>query len=55
MAGSDADHAIKLDIYYTDTFIQPAGMVDNISLASVEKILAMKIDIIQRGGRKKDF
>jgi predicted nucleotidyltransferase component of viral defense system len=55
MVGSDADHAIKLDIYYTDTFIQPARMVDNIRLASVEEILAMKIDIVQRGGRKKDF
>ncbi len=30
-------------------------MIDAIRLASVEEIIAMKLDVIQRGGRKKDF
>ena len=30
-------------------------MIDAIRLGSVEEIIAMKLDVIQRGGRKKDF
>ena len=30
-------------------------LIDNIRLASVEEIIAMKVDVISRGGRKKDF
>jgi hypothetical protein len=30
-------------------------MIDGIRLADVDEILAMKVDIIGRGGRKKDF
>jgi hypothetical protein len=29
--------------------------MDNIRLASIEDIIAMKIDVVSRGGRKKDF
>ncbi len=53
--GTDRGNAIKLDVYYTDPFIQPALVLDNIRMATVEEIIAMKIDVIQRGGRKKDF
>ena len=53
--GNDQQNAIKLDIYYTDPFIFPCVEIDNIRMASVEEIIAMKIDVIQRGGRKKDF
>jgi hypothetical protein len=53
--GNNEKGAIKLDVYYTDTFIQPALVVDNIRLAAIEEIVAMKIDIVQRKGRKKDF
>lgn len=54
--GADKNNAVKLDIYYTDEFIQPPIVTDNnIRLATVEEIIAMKVDIIQRGGRKKDF
>tara|TARA_R110002049_G_scaffold277932_2_gene456549 strand:- start:15405 stop:15740 length:336 start_codon:yes stop_codon:yes gene_type:complete len=28
---------------------------DNIRMATIEEIVAMKLDVIQRGGRKKDF
>ncbi len=53
--GADRDQAIKIDIYYTDKFIQPALIIDGIRMATTEEIIAMKIDVIQRGGRKKDF
>ena len=53
--GKDQQNAIKLDIYYTDPFIFPCVEIDNIRMASVKEIIAMKIDVIQRGGRKKDF
>ena len=53
--GEDKDHTIKLDLYYTDTFIQPYIEVDDIIMATIEEIIAMKVDVVQRGGRKKDF
>lgn len=53
--GSNATETIKLDVFYTDTFIQPAKVEDGIRMATVEEIIAMKMDVIQRGGRKKDF
>ncbi|MFT3822896.1 MAG: nucleotidyl transferase AbiEii/AbiGii toxin family protein [Chitinophagaceae bacterium] len=53
--GTDKDNAVKLDIYYTDPFIQAAHVEEGIRLATIEEIIAMKIDIVQRGGRKKDF
>jgi predicted nucleotidyltransferase component of viral defense system len=30
-------------------------LIDDIRLATVEEIIATKIDVISRGGRKKDF
>jgi hypothetical protein len=53
--GANKDDCIKLDLYYTDQFIQPAIVSDGIRMATIEEIIAMKIDIVQRGGRKKDF
>lgn len=53
--GESQDNSIKLDIFYTDEFIDAALVIDNIRLASVEEIIAMKLEVIQRGGRKKDF
>lgn len=55
LIGTDKDNTVKLDIYYTDTFIRSALTVDEIRLATIEEIIAMKIDVVQRGGRKKDF
>lgn len=51
---SKADN-IKLDVFYTDLFIQPARVIDGVRMATIEEIIAMKVDVIQRGGRKKDF
>ncbi len=46
---------LKLDIFYTDAFIQPPIERDLIRMATTAEIAAMKMDVIQRGGRKKDF
>ena len=40
---------------YTDPFIREPDIIDGIRLASIDDIIAMKIDTISRGGRKKDF
>jgi predicted nucleotidyltransferase component of viral defense system len=53
--GENPSDCIKLDLYYTDKFIDNVVFIDNIRLASVEEIIAMKLDVIMRTGRKKDF
>jgi len=53
--GNNKDDCVKLDLFYTDRFIQKIILIDGIRLATVEEIIAMKIDVISRGGRKKDF
>jgi len=53
--GNSEEDCVKLDLFYTDKFIQEFILIDGIRLATVEEIIAMKIDIISRGGRKKDF
>lgn len=53
--GNSNDDCIKLDLYYTDRFIHEIMLIDFIRLATVEEIIAMKINLISRGGRKKDF
>jgi predicted nucleotidyltransferase component of viral defense system len=53
--GEKASNCIKLDLCYTDKFIDDIVLIDNIRLASVAEIIAMKIDVIIRTGRKKDF
>jgi hypothetical protein len=53
--GENEENTIKLDVFYTDTFIQKPLITDSIRMASLEEIIAMKVDVVQRGGRKKDF
>lgn len=53
--GESAELSVKLDVYYTDHFITPIVEVDGIRLAGEQEIIAMKLDVISRGGRKKDF
>lgn len=53
--GNSEEDCVKLDLFYTDKFIQAIILMDGIRLATVEEIIAMKIDVISRGGRKKDF
>ena len=53
--GYSEEELIKLDLFYTDEYIQPVLLIDGIRMASIEEIIAMKIDIVQRIDRKKDF
>ena len=55
LIGLNEKNTVKLDLYYTDPFIKPAKIEDNIRFATIEEIIAMKVDVVQRGGRKKDF
>jgi Nucleotidyl transferase AbiEii toxin, Type IV TA system len=53
--GESENNSIKIDLFYTDEFIDAVTLIDAIRLASIEEIIAMKLDVIQRCGRKKDF
>lgn len=53
--GNERDDAVKLDLFYTDEFIGEMVIEDGIRMASIEDIIAMKLDVVTRGGRKKDF
>lgn len=53
--GHTKEDTLKLDIFYTDNFIHPPYFEDTIRMATIEEIIAMKLDVVQRGGRKKDF
>ena len=53
--GNSAIESVKLDLYYTDAFINEAIEEDGIRIATIEEIIAMKLDVILRNGRKKDF
>lgn len=56
LIGSDDQRNIKLDVFYSmDKFLLSPHEEDGIRLASIEDIIAMKMDVGARGGRKKDF
>jgi hypothetical protein len=55
MVGNSKDDCVKLDMFYTDPFIRPLEQFDTISMAAVDDIVAMKMDVVSRCGRKKDF
>ncbi len=55
MVGNSTDDNVKVDLFYTNPFIRPMEQPDTIRMASVDDIFAMKMDVISRGGRKKDF
>jgi hypothetical protein len=55
IVGTAPDKAYKLDLFYTDEFIEPFITIDNVRMATMNEIIAMKLDIVQRKGRKKDF
>lgn len=55
LVGDDENESVKLDLYYTEPFIQPELIIAPFRLATIEEIVAMKMDIVQRGARKKDF
>ena len=53
--GQNEHNAIKLDLMYTDTFFEPYSIIDNIRMATINQIAAMKMQAIFTGGRKKDW
>ena len=53
--GDTPEKAIKLDLFYTDSFVFPIARKDNIRIADIREIAAMKLEVISRSGRKKDF
>ena len=53
--GTSPQQAIKLDIYYTEPYIQAPLVLDGVRLATLEEIVAMKMEVVRIGGRKKDF
>jgi predicted nucleotidyltransferase component of viral defense system len=53
--GNSKNEAVKLDLFYTDSFIRPIVEKDFVRMASIEEIAAMKMEVIGNGGRKKDF
>ncbi len=53
--GDSADENIKVDLYYHDEIVDPCDVLDNIRFASLNDVVAMKVDVVSRGGRKKDF
>jgi predicted nucleotidyltransferase component of viral defense system len=53
--GYSENDLIKVDLYYTDDFIFEKIEKDSIRMASENEIIAMKLDVVIRNGRKKDF
>jgi len=53
--GKNETENIKLDLYYTDSFFDNVQLTDGIRMATIHEIIAMKMDVILRNGRKKDF
>jgi predicted nucleotidyltransferase component of viral defense system len=53
--GNSDEDFVKVDLMYADPFLSGPEVIDGIRMASVEDIAAMKLNVISRGGRKKDF
>ena len=53
--GSGKENNIKIDMFYTDVFVFPIKIIENIRLSQLQEIIAMKLEVIGHNGRKKDF
>jgi predicted nucleotidyltransferase component of viral defense system len=53
--GNNPTEKIKLDLFYTEEFIDPIVIQDGLRLASLTDIAAMKMQAIANDKRKKDF
>ncbi len=53
--GNNEEDLVKVDFFYTDTFVYPILNYESIRLSSLEEIAAMKMEVIGHQGRKKDF
>jgi len=53
--GNNKNESVKLDLFYTDPFVFPCILEQNVRFSSIEEVAAMKFEVIAHGGRKKDF
>lgn len=53
--GESSDENIKIDLYYHEEIINPCDIIENIRIANLDDVVSMKVDVISRKGRKKDF
>jgi len=53
--GNNKNDLVKLDLFYTDTYVFPIIIEQNVRFSSIEEVIAMKFEVIGQGGRKKDF
>jgi hypothetical protein len=53
--GESEEDFVKVDLYYTDPYIRSIVEEEKIRMASKEDIIAMKLEVLGNGGRKKDF
>ncbi len=53
--GRSEEESVKLDLFYHDEIADPYETIDGIRLVSARDVAAMKIDVVSRRGRKKDF
>lgn len=53
--GESKEKAIKLDVFYVDPFVWKPITKNGIRLAKIKEIAAMKLNVVQYKGRKKDF
>lgn len=53
--GNNENELVKLDLFYTDPFVFPYILEQNVRFSSIEEVAAMKFEIVGNGGRKKDF
>lgn len=53
--GYSTDEIVKVDLFYTDSFVFPILDFNGIRLSQLEEITAMKLEVVGHTGRKKDF
>jgi hypothetical protein len=53
--GESEEKSIKIDLFYHDEIIESCNIIDYIRIANLNDVTSMKVDVISRGGRKKDF
>ena len=53
--GNNQNELVKLDLFYTDPFVFPCILEQNVRFSSIEEVAAMKLEVVGNGGRKKDF
>lgn len=53
--GVSEEDSVKVDMFYHEGIIDPCDTLDGIRMVSLPDVTAMKLDVVLRGGRKKDF